>query len=712
MSEMLYREIPLDRALAKREHDGEHLRLTFPASSETPVDRFGVDEILDHSPESVRLERLTSIGTALVNHDRDLRAGKITGARIENARLIVDVEFGTSAMAQEFQKEVEDGTLRGVSIGYRVHVWQFDNDEDTMTAVDWEPMEVSFVSVPADATVGVGRSDSTSREGWESIVRSAAETGGRAPTSGRDEAVNKEQLQAMFPNHRDLVARLHDDGKTPEEIAAAVRAEEEKGRARTVPTDPEPKPPGGDEAKRAEEIARSREIAQLAESHGLRVSDYMDCKSVGEASQKMLRSLAEAKKSEPEVTPRGEPDPAVAEVTYDAADKFRDAGVAAVVRSAGLDLRSDEGKEVMEKGDIRLGEAKDATDFPLNNFIAHCAEQEGYKGARNWNKLQLISWARQRGGYDPAHALRSGSGLYERSPAQKTTGQFSGILANAADLMILRGFGLNIGTTYETWTAQGERADFKQATIAALAHGRLSKVEENEAFPELTQADGSYNQTLEMHGSTVSLSFQALANDELGEFMRSLQRAGSIARRSIDREVYRVLLNATWTNDVTGSATLATASNLSTVRAALAEKQDPAGEVMGLTPRYLLVDHANVTDAETATGEINAPGQTTQIPSLNRAITTVPTHWIGDTNLLSGALTTDYYLTSDPALVDTVLVSMLRGVSAPMVVPFDPMAVAAEKWKIMLPFVATAATHDDADGNTRITGIQKATVAA
>jgi hypothetical protein len=77
--------------------------------------------------------------------------------------------------------------------------------------------------------------------------------------------------------------------------------------------------------------------------------------------------------------------------------------------------------------------------------------------------------------------------------------------------------------------------------------------------------------------------------------------------------------------------------------------------------------------------------------------------------LLGGAASTDYYLTGDPNAVDTVLVNFLEGVGqSPIIMPFDGGAVASERWKIMLPFEATVATHSDGT-NTRVSGIQKAT---
>ena len=62
---------------------------------------------------------------------------------------------------------MKSGTLKGVSVGYRVKTWEFVKPGEISSngkytgpcdvATSWEPFEISIVSVPADPTVGVGR---------------------------------------------------------------------------------------------------------------------------------------------------------------------------------------------------------------------------------------------------------------------------------------------------------------------------------------------------------------------------------------------------------------------------------------------------------------------------------------------------------------------------------------------------------------------------
>ena len=94
--------------------------------------------------------------------------GKIRRAWIENHKGYADVEFDDDEDSERVCKKVRSGTLKATSIWYRVSVWEKVEageksadgryDGPCWIARKWEPLEASIVSVPADATVGVGRS--------------------------------------------------------------------------------------------------------------------------------------------------------------------------------------------------------------------------------------------------------------------------------------------------------------------------------------------------------------------------------------------------------------------------------------------------------------------------------------------------------------------------------------------------------------------------
>jgi HK97 family phage major capsid protein/HK97 family phage prohead protease len=145
------------------DEDNRSIELAF--SSEAPVSRWEGEEILDHSPESVRLGRLRDGGAVLVDHDPSDHIGTVDRVSIDDDRRgRVTVRLGKSERATEIWNDINDGIRKHVSVGYRVHkavVEERDEDGDLVSyrVTDWEPHEVSFVSIPADASVGIGRSE-------------------------------------------------------------------------------------------------------------------------------------------------------------------------------------------------------------------------------------------------------------------------------------------------------------------------------------------------------------------------------------------------------------------------------------------------------------------------------------------------------------------------------------------------------------------------
>jgi HK97 family phage major capsid protein len=134
-------------------------------ASETGYERYWGMEILDITPTSMRLGRMTSGANLLCDHDSTDVVGVVESVTIGADRVArALVRFGKSARAQEVFQDVADGIRRNVSVGYMIHravLVESTDGLDTYRVTDWEPFEVSMVSVPADASVGVGRSAAT-----------------------------------------------------------------------------------------------------------------------------------------------------------------------------------------------------------------------------------------------------------------------------------------------------------------------------------------------------------------------------------------------------------------------------------------------------------------------------------------------------------------------------------------------------------------------
>lgn len=167
------REVKFERSITDCsiravEGEGNERKFILSFSSEEPYERWWGTEILSHDEGAMDLTRLNTIGVVLFNHDRDKVIGKILRAWVENERGQAEIQFDDDDESEVIFQKVSSGTLKGVSVGYMVDAWeevaankQSSNGKFTgpcSVATKWMPFEVSVVSIPADPTVGVGRS--------------------------------------------------------------------------------------------------------------------------------------------------------------------------------------------------------------------------------------------------------------------------------------------------------------------------------------------------------------------------------------------------------------------------------------------------------------------------------------------------------------------------------------------------------------------------
>ena len=131
----------------------------FPFSSENPVARYFGNEVLSHETKAADLSRLNDGAPLLFNHDVDRVIGVVETARIDEKlkRGYARVRFSKNEFAQEVLADVKDGILRNVSFGYSIDKME-ERGSGNFVATAWSPYEISMVSIPADKTVGIGRS--------------------------------------------------------------------------------------------------------------------------------------------------------------------------------------------------------------------------------------------------------------------------------------------------------------------------------------------------------------------------------------------------------------------------------------------------------------------------------------------------------------------------------------------------------------------------
>ena len=269
-SKMLARDLSVDCRMI----DNEKRTVEISFSSEEPVMRWGESEILDHAPESVRLERARTNGPLLVDHDWSDQIGTIDEIRIDADRIgRAVVRFGNSARASEIFDDVVANIRKSISVGYRIYEVVKEEDANgnvTCRVTDWEVLEVSFVSVPADIVVGVGRSDDEQENDYELItfkeVRQMPKENEAANNEGQEikapvvtdeqrkaavvgienEARKREQVRVdtirktagIYKGNDDLADRAIADGTSVEDFVDSLSdAELERAKTATPKTD-------------------------------------------------------------------------------------------------------------------------------------------------------------------------------------------------------------------------------------------------------------------------------------------------------------------------------------------------------------------------------------------------------------------------------------------------------------------------------------------
>jgi hypothetical protein len=109
------------------------------------------------------MDALRSGNAPVLNTHRSFDArdvlGRVTAARLEHGRGYATLQFSTAADVEPVWQRIADGTLRAVSVGYRVHRYEQRTDassgETVHRAVDWEPFEISVVPIPVDRDAAV-----------------------------------------------------------------------------------------------------------------------------------------------------------------------------------------------------------------------------------------------------------------------------------------------------------------------------------------------------------------------------------------------------------------------------------------------------------------------------------------------------------------------------------------------------------------------------
>ena len=548
---------------------------------------------LSMKPEHIRMERLTGGNMPLLKdhvNSVDYQLGTVQDAGLKDGKLVGHLAFGADDQAQAMKARVESKSVRNLSIGLQIHKLKDITAEDSKTkkylAIDWEPVELSLVAVPADAGATV----------------------------------------------LSLSGLLDGDGATapiPQEILMTNEPVVVPGAAVPAP-----------DIKALQLEAQTNERTRVTEIH-----EITNTHKLGTAF--LSKHISEG-------------------TTLDG------------VRSAALTvLSTSHGGTAEIRNHVEIKRDRfDSVKLGLQQALeARCGMKTELKEGSEFQGLTLMEMSRaiirESGGKPPAGKMElvaDAFGMTNLSGGTHTTSDFPNILANVANKSLMAAYEY-AAPTYRTWAKQSTAPDFRTMTRAQFGDfPLLQTVNEGGEFKYGSVGDKKEQYALATYGRLISLSRQAIINDDLNAFTRIPQNIGAAVAYLENYTVYQTLIaNAALSDGValfnSGHANLAGAgsvisiASLSAARAAMRLQKGIDGNLfLNIPPKFLIVPTALETVAQQYTNVaglvINKQADFNPFNGSLQVVTDA---------MLDGGSSTAWYLAADPMMGNTVEYAYLEG---------------------------------------------------
>jgi len=571
-------------------------------------------EELDVSEGAVRLDRLNNGAPLLDTHNQyQLSAvlAVVERAWLEGGEGHALVRFSKRDDADVVFKDVVDGILRNISVGYAVHRYEVVEEEDdklpTYRAVDWEPLELSLVPIGFDDGAKV-RSAKTPAEyegqRFNTIfeVRSAQSSTvepAAVPTIQEEDAMTEEEKRAA-------------DDKLRREAADAERLRSLTIRtmARKVQLD--------DEVFVEDLIAR-----------GVPVAD---------ASAALIDKLAERQNKDQSETRNSQPTNVTGGLDVSVLNAKRSAMQNALLHRCDSNIKLEEtGREF--RGMRLVDMAREFVEMAGGN-------------ARGMTPQEL---ARAALGCD-RQAVRA-AGMH-------STSDFPLLLGSTVN-RTLRDAYTNAPQTWRPLGRQTTVPDFRAVTRAALGDiAALEQVKEHGEYKYGTLSEDGAPIKVAKFGKIIAITWETIVNDDLGALTRIPAALGNAAAATESNVVWALLLgNPNFTDGVpfyhadhgnlAASGGAINTTTLAAARAAMRKQKSKAGEFLNLSPEFLVVGPDKELEAFQFTSSVYVPAKNADINDVRNASLTV----IVDARITGN----QWYLFSAPGSIDTFEYAYLEG---------------------------------------------------
>lgn len=569
-------------------------------------------EELEVSDTAVRLERMNNGAPLLSVHNQwELRSvlAVVERAWLENGEGHAVVRFSQREDADEVFRDVKDGILRNISVGYSVHRYVLvEGGDDTMPvyrAVDWEPMEISIVPVGFDDGAKV-RSAKTPAEYEGRRFNTLFES---------REAKRPAEQPAAVASTNEENEMTEEEKRAAEELIRREAAEAERKRGATI-------------RAMARKVGLDEDFADELVERGL---------TADEASAAMIDKLAERQQGDQPLGRNSQP----------TVTGGKDAAVVTAKREAmqnALLNRCNSAITLVEAG-------REFRGMRLLDMAREAIEMVG-GNARGMMPQEI---ARAALGCD-RQAVRA-AGMH-------STSDFPILLAGAVNRTLRDSY----AQAPQTWRPLGQQTtvpDFRATTRVAL--GDISALEEVKEHGEYKygklEEEGAPIRVTKF-GKIIALTWEAIVNDDLGALTRIPRAYGLAAAQTESNLVWNLLLsNPNYTDgkaifvadhgNLAGSGGAINTTTLGAARAAMRKQQSKAGAFLNVEPRYLVVGPDKELEAFQFTSSNYVPAKNADINDSRNTSLIV----IVDARITGN----QWYLFTEPGLVDTFEYAYLEG---------------------------------------------------
>lgn len=576
-------------------------------------------------------------------------------ASIENGQGKATLRLSTRPEMAGIVADIKAGIIRSISFGYSVTKYEITRAIDRTDgvnlplyrAVAWQPYEISFVTVPADADAST-REQPSNGVPCEFITRAPAQSTSHSQENRMPPEDNQSGAAAPNPAIVDAT-RI-----APAAAPAAAAPAPDNAAATQAATDA---------------AARAADITEMCTRHGvgqLAAGLIRGGNSVDQARAAVLDELARTD------TASGGHQNVRIQVTSDE-HQVRLAGIEEAIthRINARAALTDNGRQYRGMSLLEIG----------REFL-----QSRHVDTRGMDRMRLAT-----------EILNFRSGMH-------STSDFAVLFANVANKRMRGAYEENQGT-YTQWARRAPNApDFKNINIVQLSGApNLLRTNEHGEFTYGTMRDGGTSYALVTYGRMVSLTRQAIVNDDLRAFERLVSAFGASSSRLENRLVYSqltdnglmadgvALFDAGHANLGTGAGSALQISALKAGRTAMRLQKGLQNEELNLAPNFLIVPAALEQDAYQLTSSNYVPAKQSDTNEFRTGGRTAVEPIVEP--ILDGVSGVQWYLASNNSQVDTVEYCYLDGAEGPVIESQTGFETDGITWKCRLDFAAKAVDH-------------------